>query len=216
MEKKKKIEENRYGYSVERDIKYERIENKIENLFQLPFYIPKIIGKSIKDLIKSKFKINFTKNKKVIYWNIGFIIILSIWVNSTDPFNDFMLLTKGIEVDGVITKSNQTSEVVEINDGRSKREEFKFSYTYDYTTKDRNTFTNTEEVNGKEPEEFFNLNEEPLNIKVKYLESNPKYSRVLNYTTNNKNLYEWFRYSFFYLFISILIWTYLIYKINTD
>ena len=123
-----------------------------------------------------------------------------------------MLLTKGIEVEGVITKSKQESELVEINDGRSRREEFQFYYSYDYTTKDGNKFTNTENVQGIEPEEFSNLNEETIEVKVTYLQSNPKYSRVFKYTTNNKSIYEWFRYTMLYLLISLSVWIYLIYK----
>jgi len=216
LEHKKKRDEIKYGYNIKRDLKYKKIVETIEKIFELPFYIPIIILKYIKEIIHSKLEIDLTKHKKIINWNIGIIIIVSIWINWTDPFNDFMLLTKGIEVEGVITKSKQESEIVEINDGRSRREEFKFTYSYDYETKERYTLTNTEEVNGEEPEEFLNLDEDPIIVKVTYLESNPKYSRVFKYTTNNKNLYEWFRYTFLYLAIILSVWSYIIYKSSKD
>lgn len=216
IEHKKKREELKYGYNVKRDLEYEKIIGTIENIFQIPFYIPRFIKKYFKKIIYSKLDIDVTKHKKIIYWNIGIIIIVSIWINYTDPFNDFMLLTKGVEVDGVITKSKQESEIVEINDGRSRREEFNYTYSYDYETRERYTFTNTEEVNGEEPEEFSNLNEEPIEVKVIYLESNPKYSRVLKYTSNNKSIYEWFRYTMLYLVISVSLWSYIIYKSSKD
>jgi len=180
---------------------------KIERILEILLLIPGIIIKYINEFIEKKLNVDLSKNKSIIQWFIGFIIITSLWINWTDPFNDFMLLTKGIEVDGIITKSKQESEIVEINDGRSRREEFNFTYSYDYETKERYTLTNTEEVKGEEPEEFSTLDEEPIEVKVTYLESNPIYSRVFKYTTNNRNLYEWFRYTILYYLIIIIIWS---------
>jgi hypothetical protein len=210
IEFKKKREERKYGYNVKRDIEYDKIEEMFENLFQLPFNLYQKIGNFLKNNIQKKLNLDLTKNKLLIQWFLGFIIITSIWINWNDPFNEFMLITKGIEVNGVITKSKQESEIIEINDGRSKKEELKFTYSYDFETKERYTFTNTEVVNGEEPEEFSNLDEEPIEVKVTYLESNPTYSRVFKYTTNNKNLYEWFRYTIMYYMIFMSIWTYFI------
>ena len=216
LEHKKKRDEIKYGYNIKRDLKYEKKAETIEYIFQIPFYIPRIILNNIKEIISPKLDIDISKYKNIIQWNLGIIAIVSIWINWTDPFNDFMLLTKGIETDGVITKSNQESEIVEINDGRSTREEFNFEYFYDYETKEKYTLTNTEVVNGKEPEEFLSLAESPIKVKVTYLESNPKYSRVFKYTTNNKSLYEWFRYTFLYLVVFLSLWSYIIYKLSKD
>jgi hypothetical protein len=216
IEKNKEKEEGKNGYNVRRDLKYDKLYKKIEGILEIPLLIPVIIIKYIKEFIEKKLNVDLSKNKSLIQWFIGFIIITSIWINWTDPFNDFMLLTKGIEVEGVITKSKQESEIVEINDGRSRREEFKFTYSYDYETKERYTLTNTEEVNGEEPEEFLNLDEDPIKVKVTYLESNPKYSRVFKYTTNNKSIYGWFRYTLLYLVIFLSLWSYLIYKSSKD
>lgn len=168
----------------------------------------KIISNKISGLLNNETRNKIKDNKKFIQWFIGFIIITSIWINWNDPFNDFMLLTKGIQVEGLITESKQESEIVEINDGRSRREEFKFVYSYKYQTIDGNIYEGIEEVKGEQPDEFYNLKEEPIEVKVTYLESNPKYSRVFEYTTNNKNLYQWFRYTILYLIIFMSIWTY--------
>lgn len=212
---KKKREEIKYGYNVKRDIKYDKIKKNVEYFLEL-LNVYQLIGNLIKNIIQKKLKLDISKNKILIQWFIGFIIITSVWINWTDPFNDFMLLTKGIEVDGKITKSKQESEIVENNDGRSRSEEFNFIYSYDYETNERYTLTNTEEVKGVEPEEFSNINEEPIEVRVTYLESNPKYSRVFKYTTNNKNIYEWFRYTLLYFIISICIWSYIILKIKKE
>jgi hypothetical protein len=213
---KKKREEIKYGYNVKRDIKYDNLYKKIEGIIEIPLLFPGMIIKYIQELIEDKLNVDLKKNKLLIQWFIGFIIITSVWINWTDPFNDFMLLTKGIEVDGKITKSKQESEIVENNDGRSRSKEFNFIYSYDYETKERYTLTNTEEVKGEEPEEFYTLEDEPIEVKVTYLESNPTYSRVLKYTTNNKNLYEWFRYTILYYFITITIWSYFMYSKKRD
>ena len=205
---KKRREEIKYGYNVKRDIKYDEIKKNVEIFLEL-LNVYQLIGNFLKFIIQNKLKLELNRNKKSIQWFIGFVIITSIWINWTDPFNDFMLITNGIEVDGEITKSKQESEIVEINDGRSNREELKFTYSYDFETKERYTFSNTEEVNGEEPEEFSILEEEPIEVKVTYLESNPTYSRVFKYTSNNKNLYEWFRYTIVYYFIFMSVWTYL-------
>jgi hypothetical protein len=167
----------------------------------------KIISEKLSNLLKNETKNKIKDNKNFIQWFIGFIIIISIWINWNDPFNDFMLLTKGIEVEGIIINSKQESEIVEINNGRENREEFKFTYSYKYQTKDGNKYDGIEEVKGEQPEEFYSLEEEPIEVKVTYLESNPKYSRVFEYTTNNKNLYEWFRYTILYLIIFMSIWS---------
>jgi hypothetical protein len=166
-----------------------------------------IIKEKISSKINKEIKNKYLQHKSIIQWFIGFIIITSIWINWTDPFTDFMLLTKGVDVEGIILTSKQESEIVEINDGRSRREEFKFTYTYKYQTKDGNIYDGIEEVKGEQPEEFYNLEEEPIEVKVTYLESNPKYSRIFEYTTNNKNLYQWFRYTILYLIIFMTIWS---------
>lgn len=168
----------------------------------------KIIIEKLSSLLNNETKNKIKDNKNFIQWFIGFIIIVSIWINWNDPFNDFMLLTKGIEVEGVIINSKQESEIVEINNGRENREEFKFTYSYKYQTLDGNIYDGIEEVKGEQPEEFYSLEEEPIEVKVTYLESNPKYSRVFEYTTNNKNLFQWFRYTILYLIIFMSIWTY--------
>ena len=216
IEEKERKEEDKNGYNLKRDLKYDKLYEKIEGIVKIPLLIPGIIIRYISEFIEKKLNVDLSKYKLLIQWFIGCLIITSIWINSTDPFNDFMLITKGIEVEGVITKSKQESEIVEINDGRSRREEFKFTYFYDYETKERYTLTNTEEVNGKEPEEFLYIEEDPIKVKVTYLESNPKYSRVFKYTTNNKSLYEWFRYTILYLVIFLSLWTYIIYKSSKD
>ncbi len=115
------------------------------------------------------------------------------------------------KIEGIIINSKQESEIV--TDDRNKfGEVFKYTYKYKYQTKDENIYDGIEEVNGEQPEEFYNLEEEPIEVKVTYLESNPKYSRVFEYTTNNKNLYEWFRYTILYYFIFVTIWSYFIYS----
>lgn len=206
FDKIKKYKNSKYGYDPIREKRYYKIENIIESINEFPFNIFK--EKITTNIISDELKLSYKRSKSFIIWFIGFLIITSIWINWNDPFNDFMLLTKGIQVDGLITESKQESEIVEINDGRSRREEFKFVYSYKYQTQDGNIYDGKEEVKGEQPEEFYSLEEEPIEVKVTYLESNPKYSRVFEYTTNNKNLYEWFRYTILYLVIFMSIWTY--------
>lgn len=212
IEKKKKKEESKNGYDVKRDLKYDKIYEKIQGILEIPLFIPGLTIKFLIGFIQNKLNLDLTKNKSFIQWFIGFIIITSIWINWNDPFTDFMLLTKGKIVDGYIINSKQESEIVEINDGRSEREKFTYTYQYTFQTSDGNNYTNEETVNGLEPEEFTNLEETSLPVKVTYLDSNPKSSRIFSYTSKNTTIYEWFRFTVLYLIIFVSIWSYIMIK----
>jgi len=208
----KNITERRYGYDYDRNRKFENIEDKIEKIYQFPLNLPSIIYNKLTDNIPNG-KLEKIKNLKgFVVWNIITIIIISLWYTSYDPINDFKLITNSKVVNGYITESKQSSEIVEINDGRSTREEFTFTYNYEFVSEDGISYKSSEEVKGKEPEEFYDLESNPLQVNVNYLESNPKKSRVFKYTTDNISIYDFFRYTILIGLIILTVWGFITYK----
>ena len=208
----KNIIDRRYGYDYERNRKFENIEDKIEKIYQLPLNLPSLIYDKLTDNIPNSKLKKIKHIKGFVIWNIITIIIISFWYTSYDPINDFRLINNSIIVDGYITSSKQSSEIVEINDGRSIREEFTFTYNYEFVSEDGISYTSTEEVKGKEPEEFYDLENNPLKVKVNYLKSNPKKSRVFKYTTNNSSIYDFYRYTVLIGIIIITVWGFITFK----
>jgi hypothetical protein len=161
----KNYKERKYGYDYERNRRFELIEDKIEEIYQFPFKIPSLIYDKLTDKIPNSNLQKIGKLKGFVIWNIITIIIISFWYTSFDPINDFKLISNSTIVDGYITSSKQNSEIVEINDGRSTREEFTFTYNYKFETEEGINYTSSEEVRGKEPEEFYDLENNPLHLK---------------------------------------------------
>ena len=206
LETIKNIKEKFYGYDYDRNKRFEKIEDKIEDIFQSPFKIKSIIYKKI---IHSFPNIKIEKRSKIkgfLIWNLITLLIISLWYSSYDPINNFKLITNSIVVDGYITKSIQSSEIEEINDGRTTREVFKFTYDYEFVSKEGITYKSNEEVKGKEPEDFYDLENNPIQVKVNYLYSNPKKSRVFKYTNEVTTIYEFFRYTILIGMIISIVW----------
>lgn len=208
----KNIIERRYGYDYERNRKFERLEDKIEEIYQFPLNLPSLIYNKLTDDIPNRKLEKIKHFKGFVIWNIITIIIISFWYTSYDPINDFRLINNSIVVDGYITSSKQSSEIVEINDGRSTREEFTFTYNYEFESEEGISYKSSEEVNGKEPEEFYDLENNPIKVKVNYLKSNPKKSRVFKYTTNNSSIYDFFRYTILIGLIILIVWGFITYN----
>jgi hypothetical protein len=206
-----KYKEKKYGYDFEREIWYQNLKEKLEYYYQLPRNLASKSKIKIFNLLPEDIRRIYSNNKELFNWFLGSVIIFSVWFNYNDPFNDFMLVTKGVSVNGFITESEEESELVEYNDGRSFRQEHSYRYTYSYITKENNRYFSQEVVKGVQPQRFSYLDESPLQVSVTYLETNPKYSRVFKYTDNNTSLFDWLKSTFLFLVLFQFVWAYFIY-----
>lgn len=210
LESIKYIKEKVYGYDYDRNRKFEKIEDKIEVIFKSPSKLKSIICNKFTQYSPNMKIEKRNKLKRFLIWNIITIFIITMWYSSYDPINNFKLITNSIVVDGYITKSNESSEM--IGDDNSKiREVFKFTYDYEFVSEEGITYKSNEEGKGIKPEEFYNLEDNPIQVKVNYLKSNPYKSRVFKYTSEITTIYEFYRYTLLIGIFILIVWIFISY-----
>ena len=210
LESIKYIKEKVYGYDYDRNRKFEKIEDKFEVILKSPFKLKSIIYNKFTQYTPNLKIEKINKIKGFLIWNIITIFIITMWYSSYDPINNFKLITNSIVVDGYITKSNESSEM--IGDDNSKiREVFKFTYDYEFVSEEGITYKSYEEGKGIKPEEFYDLEDNPIQVKVNYLKSNPYKSRVFKYTSEITTIYEFYRYTLLIGIVILIVWIFISY-----
>jgi hypothetical protein len=169
--------------------KIDSIEEKIGNVFKLPL---KLIPNSIDTFFYSnKVKISFYKSVAV-----GISIPIAaflIWLVSTSsPINDFLLITKSTTTKGYITTAKEETDVVEENDGRTSHLVYYYDYDYNFSLQSGKVIETFGSEPGQLPDYLTNL-EEPYQVEVEYLASNPKISRVKGMNSNDTSILQWIR-----------------------
>ena len=210
LESIKYIKEKVYGYDYDRNRKFEKIEDKFEVILKSPFKLKSIIYNKFTQYTPNLKIEKINKIKGFLIWNIITIFIITMWYSFYDPINNFKLITNSIVVDGYITKSNESSEM--IGDDNSKiREVFKFTYDYEFVSEEGITYKSYGEGKGIKPEEFYDLEDNPIQVKVNYLKSNPYKSRVFKYTSEITTIYEFYRYTLLIGIVILIVWIFISY-----
>jgi len=138
------------------------------------------------------------------------IVGMWMWFSSYDnPFNEYRLITNSTSANGLITKVEQQSDVVEMYEGKTYG--FVHSYIYEFTFKLPNgrTIQGMGKEDGYIPEFLNDTSNLPNKIIVEYLSDNPKVNRVKGMESGNKTLYEWLRYPIFIGITVLLICLYI-------
>lgn len=148
--------------------------------------------------------------KRIIYWFITTIIIFSYWYSSYDPINDRELLLYSKIVNGKITQIDKSYEWEESFDGRKNDKVDFYTYSYSFITSNGVKYNSNCKVMKRLPKELMDFNDS-IPVFVNYIESNPNYSRVYQYTSENKTIYEWYRYTIFPFILIVLLWVVLSY-----
>jgi hypothetical protein len=99
-----------------------------------------------------------------------------------NPLNEFLLITKGIEVSG---KIYQAEEFVE--DGDDGKAIFSYSYAYSFKLPDGKEIKSGDHSGGRLPNELLNSNL-PFPIMILYLKSDPNINKLKS--TLSKNIFE--------------------------
>src|ERR1019366_4062007 len=139
-----------------------------------------------------------------------------IWLaSSSSPINDYLLITNCTTAKGYITKSEQKSEVIEFNDGRSSGIRYYYFYEYRFTLPNGKIMKSGGYEDGDLPEYFTNLGTEPYQVVVEYLSDNPKVNRIKGMDSSDNTILEWLEHKIVLGAIIILLccyWGYTIIK----
>lgn len=169
--------------------KMDSIEEKIGNIFKLPL-------KLIPDSVDTFFYYNRIKLKFAKSILIGFTIPIAaflIWmVSSSSPVNDFNLITKSSIAKGQITSTQQETDVVETNDGRTSEQIYFYDYDYSFVLPNGKIITARGSEPGEIPEHLMDL-DEPFPVQVEYLADNPNVSRIKGMDSNDTTILQWIR-----------------------
>jgi hypothetical protein len=173
--------------------KIDLIEEKIGNVFKLPLTL-------IPDSVDTFFYNNNEKVKliKSIATGVSIPVVAAlIWLaSSSSPLNELLLITKGKNAKGYITKVEEQSEEVSYNDDRSHGIRYYYTYEYYFKLPAGTKITSIGSEDGEIPENLSDLNSEPYQVNVEYLASNPNICRVKEMESSNKTIWAWLRHRF--------------------
>lgn len=141
---------------------------------------------------QSKSGIRFELLKSMLIGIAALIIGFYFWRQAArNPINEFRLITRGKEVRGYVTSAEETSDIVEYNDGRSTGVAYEFYYKYFFILPDGRKIEDSAVSAGRLPTELSSLDEARHGINVEYVPNNPSINRIKKYSTGATTLWEW-------------------------
>jgi len=144
------------------------------------------------NIYKSKTRIIFDLVRNLI---VGIAILLFgfyFWRSlAGNPINEFRLITNGKIANGYVTSAEESSEYVEQNEGRTGGMAYQFYYKYYFNLPDGKRIYDSAIAGGALPEDLCCLKDEPYEVMVEYLSSNPTINRVKDFDNGSKTIGNW-------------------------
>jgi energy-coupling factor transporter transmembrane protein EcfT len=167
--------------------------NKMQNMF--------------KKSIENKLKFNLIKS---IIWGLAIpVFVMWMWFSlKGNPLNEYRLIKQGVKTTGKIYEVKEVVNIDEKYNDRQASVNYEYDYKFSFNLSNGDTIFGSGKEGGYIPNEFENVDINPVGVPVEYLAENPNVNRVSNMFKSNKTIYEWFRYRILMALIIFLVTSY--------
>ncbi len=166
------------------------LEDNFENLYQKP----------IKLFIKIKSLLKRNKIKYVVHYFIGItipIVGISIWYSASappTPYEEYLLITTGITSYAIVTRVEESADVVEEYDGRRSGIIDIYDYQYSFKTNNNEVINCYKTSAGIDPSPLYHSLNTKQPLIVEFLKSNPQVNRIKDIKEGNRTISQWLRF----------------------
>lgn len=151
--------------------------------------------------------------KSIIFSIAMPVVVLMLWSHYSHPIDELRLITQSIETKGYVVKAEEYEE--EVEDGNKAGIRTSTYYEYQFTIPNGSIIKNGDILRDEIPDYLFNAKYDPYPVNIQYLQNNPKINRVKE-LSENQTILQWFRKTFFFGFLILLITSFIGYNIIKD
>ncbi len=147
-----------------------------------------------KKSIENKLKFNLIKS---IIWGLAIpVFVMWIWFSvNGNPFDEYRLIKHGVKTTGKIYEVKEVENVDEKYNDRQVSINYEYFYKFTFNLPSGDTIYGSGKEGGYIPNEFENVEINPVSVSVEYFSENPNINRVSSMLKSNNTIYEWLRYN---------------------